>query len=401
MFNSIVFYGKRGLVNGLVLKLDGNLDLTKTFLKNIRFCGSAPPTWIESLQEVFFLVEPSFSEFGNPDLVMICNCKEKQKLTRHVVFLEAKIVKYDDSAVPLKESKAKDIQGINSRINAQLTLRFRLARVLKNRSKSDPVEETEQNWAAYAQYPTEGSKKPRKLLKSLGLKLCDDFMLEINDFWFVTLSADNYQVEPYHKPESRPLVLDFNGQNLWDELKDHFGLIVYDQLDCVLSPTGAYSKAREYFLPKAAPVVQADVKTPGLRTKIWDTFSPVIRSDVRESIRNIIENAVNTVFGPESDRVKKDPQKGSDSYKLDRRTLIKLVPKHTETGEKLILAVLTGVARAAGVAEQYFPEGPFMIGGGDNPREFLGRSFSECPDAKETSDYIWAIEMILKLAADQ
>lgn len=64
MFNSIVFYGERGLVNGLVLELNGNLDLTKIFLKNIRFCSSAPPAWIDSLQAVYFLVEPSFLEFG-------------------------------------------------------------------------------------------------------------------------------------------------------------------------------------------------------------------------------------------------------------------------------------------------------------------------------------------------
>lgn len=177
MFNSSIFYGERGLVNGLVLELNGNLDLTKTFLKNIRFCSSAPPAWIDNLQAVNFLVEPSFSEFGNPDLVLICDCLEKQGLTRHVVFLEAKIVKYDDSAVPLKESGAKDIQGINSRINAQLTLKYRLARVLKHRKgKGDSVEETEKDWSAYAHYPSEHSKKPRRLLKSLSLKLCDDFL---------------------------------------------------------------------------------------------------------------------------------------------------------------------------------------------------------------------------------
>jgi hypothetical protein len=402
MYHSIVFYGERGLVNGLVLELSGNLELTKVFLKNIRFCGPTSPAWINDLHEVSFLVEPSFSEFGNPDLVMICDCNEKQGSVRHVVFLEAKVVKYNDSAVPLKESGAKDIQGINSRINAQLTLRYRLARVLKSRKgRGEPVEETQNDWAAYAHYPTESSKRPRRLLKSLGLKLCDDFLLGVKDFWFVTLSSDNYQIEPYHIPKLRPLVLDFNGQESWNDGMGHFGLIVYDQLDHILSTNGAYVKAREYFLPKTVPTLQTKVEVPLLRTENWDTFSLAIRSEVRESMQHLIENAINTTFGPKSGRMKKVLHKGSDSYWLDRRTLIKLVPKHTEAGEKLVLAVLTGVARAAGVADQYFTDGPFMIGIGDNAREFLGRSFTCCPSASEESEYAWAIEMLLQLAAVQ
>ncbi|MDD4768080.1 MAG: hypothetical protein PHF87_10990 [Desulfotomaculaceae bacterium] len=66
-----------------------------------------------------------------------------------------------------------------------------------------------------------------------------------------------------------------------------------------------------------------------------------------------------------------------------------------------ILAVLAGVARAAGVAEQHFSEGPFMIGIGDNAREFLGHAFAEYPNAAEESDYAWALEMVLQLAAVQ
>ncbi len=402
MFDSIVFYGERGLVNGLVLELSGDLNLTKVFLKNIRFCGLTSPAWINDLQEVSFLVEPSFSEFGNPDLVMICDCNEKQGSARHVVFLEAKVVKYDDSAVPLKESSDKDIQGINSRINAQLTLRYRLARVLKCRKdRGEPVEETQQDWAAYAQYSTESAKRPRRLLKSLGLKLCDDFLLGVNDFWCVTLSSDSFQSEPYHIPKLRPLVLDLNGQEYWNKVKDHFGLIVYDQLDYILSTDGAYVKAREYFLPKSLPAEQVNTEAPTLRTENWDTFSLATRSEVRDSVQHIIENAINNIFGSKSGRIKKVLHKGSDSYWLDRRTLIKLVPKHTEAGEKLILAVLAGVARASGVAGQYFPDGPFMIGIGNNAREFLGRAFTCCPSATEESEYTWAVEMLLQLAAVQ
>ncbi len=406
MCSSIVFYGERGLVNGLVLELSGNLGLTKTFLKSINFCGSASPGWIDNLQTAHFLVEPSFSEFGNPDLIMICDCMENQKPARKVVFLEAKIVKYDDSAAPLKETDAKAIQGISSRINAQLTLRYRLSRVLGQRKgKGSPVKETKKAWAAYACYPYESSKRPRRLLKSSALKLCDEFMLGVNDFWFVTLSSDNDWVVPYDKPELRPLLLDSDGQDLWDKLKDHFGLIVFDQLDTILNPTGVYSRARKYFLPPTTIQTGGAASPPPagapLRTENWNTFSKEMGGEFREGMRQIIEKAIAAVFGLESGRVGMVPYEGSVSYRLDRRTVIKMVPRHNGGKEVLILAVLAGAARAAGVAGQYFPDGPFMIGIGDKAREFIGRAFKELPDTGEEEDYVWALEMILQLAAVQ
>ena len=120
--------------------------MTKKFLKMIRFCSSQSPDWIDRVKEVSFLIEPSFSEFGDPDLVVVCDCDSIRGYERHVVFIEAKVVKYKESAVPIKKS-GDIIKGINSRINAQLTLRYRLSRILKRRkSKEEPVEETQQEW---------------------------------------------------------------------------------------------------------------------------------------------------------------------------------------------------------------------------------------------------------------
>ena len=70
---SLFFYGERGLVNGIVLDLLDDLDIDlkslKIFLSSIIFCDSYKPSWIERVYKVDFIIEPSFSEFGDPEVL--------------------------------------------------------------------------------------------------------------------------------------------------------------------------------------------------------------------------------------------------------------------------------------------------------------------------------------------
>jgi hypothetical protein len=54
MVNPVVFYGERGLVNGMVFELNGNIHLTRAFLKKIKFCNATTPDWIDSIKDLFF-----------------------------------------------------------------------------------------------------------------------------------------------------------------------------------------------------------------------------------------------------------------------------------------------------------------------------------------------------------
>lgn len=94
--------------------------------------------------------------------------------------------------------------------------------------------------------------------------------------------------------------------------------------------------------------------------------------------------------------------KGSDSYRLpDGRTLIKLIPQSNGTGEKMLLVVLTGMVKAAGIADLYFPEGPYIIGIGKNSREFAGRTFDTYPGHQEETEYSWVISALWQTALEQ
>lgn len=399
MKNPIVFYGERGLVNGFVMDISPSINLTKKFLKEIRFCEPNSPAWIDRLQRAVFLVEPSFSEFGNPDLMIICDCTQE----RHVVFIEAKVVKYEDSAISLIKADKKDIPGINSRINSQLTLKYRLSLALKNRKgKEEPIEESEKDWLPYSNLITETSCKPRRLLKKDNLRLCDDFLTGTTDFWFVALTADSETYRPFKDEKLRPLTKDSGGADIWDQVKDHFGLVTISQLDTMLFPNGNYSQAREYYPPPGKPMdKQPPVPTQHIRTENWSTFGENIRLPVRQKLQQVIEASIDSVLGPGSGRESLVEYNGSDSYLSGQRTLIKLIPRHTENGEKLTLAVLDGIALAAGITGGLFNEGPYSLGIGKNARNFYAKSYSISPEEQEISDLSLALKEFWRTALEQ
>lgn len=85
---NILFYGERGIVNGIILDIKDSIEAQKAFLRAIKFADGNRPNWIENLSTMDFIVEPSLSEFGNPDLIIIASETDK---TQHVIFLEAKV----------------------------------------------------------------------------------------------------------------------------------------------------------------------------------------------------------------------------------------------------------------------------------------------------------------------
>lgn len=118
-------------------------------------------------------------------------------------------------------------------------------------------------------------------------------------------------------------------------------------------------------------------------------------------MQKIIESAVYSLYGLGSGQKARVEYNGSDSYLLGQRTLIKLVPQRIPEVERMLLAVLCDMAQAAGVAEQFFPEGPFLIGIGGREREFAARAFTACPTAQDESHYTEIIMTVLQTADEQ
>jgi hypothetical protein len=79
---------------------------------------------------VVYLIEPGFSKFGQPDLVLVCKIKDGSK---RWVFIEAKAIPYNASAMSNKNGMKQN--GYNSSINGQLSLNYRLALALERYSE--------------------------------------------------------------------------------------------------------------------------------------------------------------------------------------------------------------------------------------------------------------------------
>ena len=84
--DNIFFYGERGIVNGLVLDLKDDLFMLKKVLSSIEWCSEQEKGWINDIENAIYLIEPGFSKFGQPDLVIICEPKDGSK---YWFFIEA------------------------------------------------------------------------------------------------------------------------------------------------------------------------------------------------------------------------------------------------------------------------------------------------------------------------
>ena len=121
----ICFYGERGIVNGLVLDIWEDLNLIRSVLQTIDWCKPSEHGWIDNLTRAVFLVEPGFYQFGQPDLLTICDIGDGSK---RWLFIEVKSTPYHASS--MSNQKGMTVNGYNSSINGQLSLDYRLALAL-------------------------------------------------------------------------------------------------------------------------------------------------------------------------------------------------------------------------------------------------------------------------------
>ncbi|MDI3537384.1 MAG: hypothetical protein PWP30_1866 [Eubacteriaceae bacterium] len=104
---SITFYGERGLVNSIILDMNSKLSKQKNFLKAIVFEDGQKRNWIDEVTEFHYIVEPSFAQFGDPDLIIIAEEKEKKNYFEEDEAYVSK--KYHDRARALKNQNVVDL----------------------------------------------------------------------------------------------------------------------------------------------------------------------------------------------------------------------------------------------------------------------------------------------------
>lgn len=326
--------------------------ILKSFIREIKFLGDDIFN-IDKIKRVAFMIEPSFSQFGNPDLVIICFLSNDEK---HVIFLEAKTDTYRASSISINEEFIK-VEKINSYINTQLTLRYRLAQVLK-RNKKNRIEELPEEFKPYSKLITEITEKnknptPRKINKKLCIELCKDYLMDVTDYWFVALTKDNKEMIKNLKdfPKEKPIIRDNTG-NIWEKVKKYFGMITYSQLD-EISPVknGKYHLAKKYFLVNST--IDKEIKKDGikeLKSKSWNKFSDFINKDLLNYIIDIVEKPIyekNYINDIKDIRMK---YRGSYSYKVGGKIIIKILP-HTFSGKE---ALFLGIEE--NTFNKYLPE---------------------------------------------
>lgn len=366
----LLLYGERGIVNALVLDIHNNIQLIRQVLGAVKLGDGRGFDWLDKIKEVDFWIEPSFGQFGNPDLIAICRNERNEK---YVVFFEAKIVRYEDSAVPLA---AQFFQGINSRVNAQLTLKYRFVQALTNsRNKGGIIKETPNMTHAYAQLHMDDKQKDhRKLANSYVVSFCKAMQQNCKGVFYIALTADDITAAIDRFPsELLPAVFDDHANDIWDIEKSKFGILTYGQIEKILPTHGMFAATKKVVIPDFKPASVA-MGVQKLRTKNWKEFSAATKELGAIMHRLIMDTAIE-LYDANQQIIKHYKYAGSDSYKgPGGNTIIKIIPYKTQTGESIFITVKDSIVRAA-EAVDYFNQGPFRVGVGVNARTFYGRSF--------------------------
>lgn len=149
---SIIWYGERGVVNAIVTHL-ARLNAADAFLRCIQWANGSTPDWVEHLRSTKIIVELGLAEFGNPDLMLVCESGVDSR--PYCVFLEAKVCPHCASAI--SNSEGMTARGFNSSCNGQLALKYRFAKALGQwNGVQRTIEEPAAIYEAYRRTPSDG-----------------------------------------------------------------------------------------------------------------------------------------------------------------------------------------------------------------------------------------------------
>jgi hypothetical protein len=373
----VVWYGERGVINSLVLALD-TAEAVKELLHAVQRAnagdgaGRDEPEWIERVQDVKFLVEIAASQFGNPDLIIICKTDDARP---YVVFLEAKVAGYLDNAMSIRGGIR---ENFNSSINGQLSLKYRLSRALSCwNGPPATLSEPEDVADAYRQAPGDGGLgdpqlSPRRLAKSNVLQILyqnDLVGLSLDRFHYVALTRD---VQPFFsrdfsESELRPLFLDGAGTETWNtpQTRARVGWLGYGTIAANLARyLGAeYNDAVATMMP--APVPQGLVQAQPQEFHAIRTYR-IEKKSKRETKETLdaIEAVAKKRFG--AMQVKREI--GSTSIRPFDKVLVKLVPRYRGQDEYLLLGLAASLGRQDW--DEHHLDTLYRIGVGPSAQDF-------------------------------
>jgi hypothetical protein len=394
----IVWYGERGIINSLVLALkNAGIEAVKELLRTVKWANDASPDWIARVADAKLIVEIGASQFGDPDLIIVCGAGDQQP---YAVFLEAKVAGYVDSAMSIADGIRKNF---NSSINGQLSLKYRLAHALRHwQGGLRTVCELKQVAEAYQQAPSDGGlgdpqPTPRRLAKPEVLRILDESGLAGLDFdrcYFVALTRDRQTIfsPAFGTSEFRPFFLDEAGRETWGdpEMLARIGWLGYSAIGesarmCQFLGADYHQAVNTMMRPAIAEVLRLDQarEFQWIRTYAIEEHST---GHTRATL-DAIEVLAKERFGSRS--VKRET--GSMSIRPFDRVLIKVVPRYRGSDEERLLL---GTAESLGL--QNLGGKPFdefyRMGAGPNAQNFCMTELPQQMDeALETADGIFEL----------
>jgi hypothetical protein len=225
--NELIYYGERGVVNSLLNSLTRRNQM-RSFLSLI--------DWADEIkrEDMFLPVESSktivevgLNEFGDPDMIIITEDVEGEK---KFIFLEAKVGSYTENAI---NNQLGMITGYNSKINGQLSLKYRFAKALESVAENSiEIKESTEILRAYQDKLRDEIAHPRTLKhQSIIEKIIIPSGLHMatpENSYFIAMTVEDEDYNPFTDADNKeylPVFLDEEGDNIWDELNSHVGLI--------------------------------------------------------------------------------------------------------------------------------------------------------------------------------
>jgi len=233
------WYGERGIVNALVTHVAAAPDFhaeVKKLLSAVVWADGGTPPWIANIIRVRVIVEISLADFGNPDLMIVCDVRTVHP---YLVFVEAKAKPYEFSCAPNRNNRDA---GFSSTINGQLALKYRFARALEA-SKADwnEIAEPEELHTRY------GERRRRHLVKGEVRDVLAAYgLIGIPEerCYYVAFTWDDGPTRVFDAPiETRPSFQANDGRPLLGTMADRYGWLGYGNLEEHLKLGAEYRNA--------------------------------------------------------------------------------------------------------------------------------------------------------------
>ena len=253
MSREIVFYGEKGILNAIVLDTQGDIARQKQFIRTIILADKSKLNWVDDVCTVKYFVGPSLDQFGNPDMIIEAVTTNNDK---YVLFVDAKLTSYQDSALNMEEIKDKNNEHLPrtyknncDKINIKLSLLYRFVKAYKNNLldvkdiNSIIIEEPEIS-SLY------NDDIERKLENWTMIDYWNKNFEDAKDYYFIALTNDSKEIIdekhlnsilfPYNNSSIMPPI----GKEQWDLDKGKFGITTYDTLvhKNVVSKNNGYYK---------------------------------------------------------------------------------------------------------------------------------------------------------------